>query len=79
MRTPIPIATIQLDGPNTFHNREVLSVVPDSESAIHGIPGMVTIEQAKALVGRGDAIWIKPLPGPFRPTDQSTHEGVTAR
>jgi hypothetical protein len=62
MMTPTPIATIQLDGPNTFNNREVLSVVPDSESAIRGIPGMVTVQQAKALVGRGEAIWIKPLP-----------------
>jgi hypothetical protein len=57
--TPTPIGTIQLHGANTFHNRDILAVVPDSETAIRGIPGMVTIEQAKSLVERGDAIWLE--------------------
>jgi hypothetical protein len=60
MTTPLtPIAAIRLDGPNTFHNREILSVVPDGEAAVRGIPGMVTIEQASSLVSRGEAVWIK--------------------
>jgi hypothetical protein len=64
--TPTPIATIQLDGGNTFHNREILAVVPDSEAAIRGMPGTVTLEQAKSLVERGDAIWLDPLPNAKR-------------
>jgi hypothetical protein len=66
-----PIATIRLCGPNTFHNCEALSVVPDSEAAIRNVPGVVTIEQAKALVGRGEAIWIKP------PPELPTRKGAT--
>ncbi len=61
-RTAHPIGSIRLCGPNTHHNGELLSVVADSEDAVHGIPDVVTIEQAKALVGKGEAVWIHPLP-----------------
>jgi len=60
--TPTPIATIQLHGGNTFHHRETLGVVHASEEAIRGVPGMVTVAQAKSLVERGEAIWLDPLP-----------------
>jgi len=57
-----PIASIRLSGPHTYHQGELLSVVADSEDAVRGTHGVVTVEQAKALVGCGDAVWIKPLP-----------------
>jgi len=56
------VATIRLHGPNTFHNGETLSVVADSEAAVRSMPDVVTIEQARALVGRGDAVWIQSPP-----------------
>ena len=59
---PTPIATIRLCGAHTHHENETLAVVPDSEAAIRGIPGRVTIEQARSLVERGEAMWLDPLP-----------------
>jgi hypothetical protein len=66
-----PIATIRLHGPNTFHNGEALSLVADSEAAVRGMAGVVTIEHAKSLVARGEAVWLKP------PPEIATRQGVT--
>jgi hypothetical protein len=39
-----------------------LSVIIASETAVRNIPNTVNVEQAKALVDKGEAIWIDPLP-----------------
>jgi hypothetical protein len=39
---------------------ERLSVVADSEADARSIPDTVTIDQARALVGRNEAVWIDP-------------------
>ena len=62
MTTPTPIARVRLCGSNTFHNSETPAVVPDREAAIRDIPGVITVDQAKALVDRGEAMWLDPLP-----------------
>jgi hypothetical protein len=56
--TTVPIGSIRMCGPNTHHCGETLSVVADSEAAVRGIPDVVTVEQAEALVSRGEATWI---------------------
>jgi len=72
-----PVGSIRLCGTQTYHQHETLCVVFDDEAAIRGVPGVVTIEQAKSLVAAGEAVWLSPLPR--LPTDRSKHEGVGAQ
>jgi len=58
----IPIAAIRLCGAHTHHQGELLSVVIASADAVRSLAGTVTLEQARDLVGRGDAVWIQPPP-----------------
>jgi hypothetical protein len=57
-----PIASIRLCGPHTHHNNETLFVVIASAEVARSSPNLVTLEQARDLVGRGDAVWINPPP-----------------
>jgi hypothetical protein len=54
-----PVGTIRLFGPNVYHENQALTVIADSEAVARDIPGTVTIDQAKSLIGRGEAVWIK--------------------
>jgi hypothetical protein len=53
------IGVIRRCGPHTHHNGETLSVIADSETVARSIPDTVTIDQARSLVSRGEAIWIE--------------------
>jgi len=57
-----PVAAIRLCGAHTYHENQTLRVVADSEAAVRGVPDAVTMEQARALVGRNEAVWIGPPP-----------------
>ena len=57
-----PVGAIRLCGGRTYHEGQMLTVVADSDTAVRGMPGVVTIEHARSLVAGGVAIWLKPLP-----------------